>query len=88
MDENAIREIIRSEVLNMLGNSYNIPYDVQKAFENRLTTGVLVSSGKSVASETQAVNEGGVATYSVPKLNDGFTQMTLGGITIYIPYYT
>lgn len=45
---------------------------------------VIATSAKTAASETQAVNEGGVATYNVAKAPDGF--ISIAGYNI--PYYT
>lgn len=88
MTPEEIKQLIRDEILNTLGVYSNIPLEVQKALELRLTANNITSSAKTVASETQAVAEGGAASYNVPKLIDGFVQTTINGATIYIPYYT
>lgn len=88
MTPEQIQQIVDARILEILGDYSKIPLQVQKALELRLTANNITSSAKSVASETQAVNEGGVATYNVPKLIDGFVQTTINGATIYIPYYT
>ena len=83
-------EILEQQVKNLSAFS-TIPYDVEKAFRDRLkisTYASLGSSVKTVASETQGVNEGGAASYNVPKIFDGYRQMTDGGNVYYFPYYT
>lgn len=77
--------------LNKLRNTTTIPYEVEQAFRFRL--GIdnftqLDASSKTTASETQAVNEAGASSYNVAKPMDGFKQVTIGGSTLYIPYYT
>lgn len=76
--------------MNLLYSSATIPYDVENAFIDRLDLDNIVSqnSSKTAASETQAVNEGGVATYNVAKPMDGFEQRTVNGQVRYYPYYT
>lgn len=82
-----IKKIVNEEILNVLGVYSNVPYQVQKALELRLSTNALTTSAKTVASETQAVDEGGTDTYDVPKIHSGFVQTSINGTTIYIPYY-
>lgn len=77
--------------LDNLNAFATIPYDTEKAFKDRLKLSEysrLAASTKTAASETQSVNEGGAATYSVAKPMDGFRQVLIGSSTIYIPYYT
>lgn len=77
--------------LNKLRNSTTIPFEVEQAFRFKLGISELTSlnaSSKTAASETQSVNEAGVGSYSVAKPMDGFKQVTIGGSTLYIPYYT
>lgn len=66
-----------------------IPFDVSEAIKARLTSSlVTTTSSKTVASETQAVNEGGMATYNVAKPMDGFEEGFKDGQLRYYPYYT
>jgi len=88
MNEERIKEIVEQVILERLGDYSKIPLSVQKAFELRLTANNISSSSKTVASETQAVNEAGASSYNVPALHDGFVQTIVNGVTIYIPYYT
>lgn len=53
-------------------------------FKATLSRSVVTSNAKTAASETQAVDEGGAATYNVAKPMDGF--VTIGGYNI--PYYS
>lgn len=53
-------------------------------FKQVLDRSVVTSSGKTIASETQAVDEGGSATYNVQKVPDLY--ITIGGYII--PAYT
>jgi hypothetical protein len=76
--------------INLLYSSATIPYDVENAFIDRLDLDNIVSqnSSKLASTETQAVNEGGSATYNVAKPMDGFEQRTVNGQIRYYPYYT
>lgn len=78
------------EELDKLKANATIPYEVEQAFRTRLnidTFTSLIASSKTAASETQLVNESGTQSYDVAKPMDGFRQVTIGGATIYIPYY-
>ena len=91
MEELKNRIQILEEEIKMLKASTTIPYEVDTAFRERFKIGDLAklsASTKTVASETQAVNEAGAASYNVPKINDGFVETTVGGTIIYLPYYT
>jgi len=59
-----------------LQSSSTIPFSIDAAFADRFSLGGVPSS-KTAASETQAVNEAGSATYSVSKPMDGF--IVVGG---------
>jgi hypothetical protein len=74
--------------LDMLRSSATLPYDVEQAFKARIITEFLNPSTKTAASETQAVDEGGSATYDVAKPMDGFEERIVDGQTRYYPYYT
>ena len=77
--------------MNALKASTTIPIDVDGAFRDRLgilNLALLAESTKNPSTETQAVAEGGVASYSVAKPVDGFREFVVGGSVLYIPYYT
>ena len=81
-------EELKQEVQS-LRSSTTIRYDVDGAIRERfkdLFNPVGVSL-KGVNTEDQAVDEGGSATYNVLKEPDGFLEITISGITYYIPYY-
>ena len=76
-----------------LKNKTSIPFEIDSAFRDRFeldtfSTNILQTSAKTLASETRAVDEGGTATYNVPKLHDGFIETTINGVIFYIPYYS
>ena len=73
-----------TEQMKRLGDSTSIPFSVEKAFRNRL--GVLHPVWEIVydysgiaANNTQAVNEGGMASYNVLAAPDGYLFITLPG---------
>lgn len=76
--------------LDKLNASTTMPYDVAVAikarFEQDFPQGD--SSSKTAASETQAVDEGGISSYNVARPMDGFIELTFNGVTYNIPYYT
>ncbi len=74
------------DFINSLGSVGTIPFEIESSFKARL--GSLSVSSKTAASETQAVNEGGAAQYSVCKAPDGFKQAILDGQLVYIPFFT
>ena len=70
--------------------STTIPLNIDNAFRDRFKISEFVqlsATVKTAGSETQAVNEGGVATYSVAKPMDGFEERVVGGVARYYPYY-
>ena len=73
--------------VDLLKSSATFPYDVENAIKDRISTNVFDQSTKTAASETQAVNEGGLATYSVAKPMGGFDQRLVDGVVRYYPYY-
>ena len=76
--------------VRLLEASSTIPLPVDRAFRDRFKIDdftTLAATTKTVGSETQAVNEAGAASYDVPKIMDGLVETTLGGVTIYLPYY-
>lgn len=83
-------DLLQAE-LNKLRNTTTIPFDVEQSFRTRLKINELARlapSAKNPSTETQIVNEAGIATYSVSKPPDGFREFVVGGSTLYIPYYT
>ena len=88
MTEDQIKVLIASEISRILGDTSNVPLEVQRALETRLAGISLVASSKTAASGTQAVNEGGASSYSVSKNMNGFVETRINGVTIYIPYFT
>lgn len=73
----------------LLESSNTIPLNIHQAFTSRFAKALnIVTSAKSSTSENQAVNEGGVATYSVMTTPDGFLQITIGETIYYIPIFT
>ena len=70
--------------------SHSIPLNVDQAFRARFSviSTTIATSAKGATTENQAVNEGGVATYSVLKPPDAFVQVIVSGTTYYIPVFT
>lgn len=87
MSEEQVRALIRQEIIRVLGDVSNVPLEVQNALTIRLPSPIN-SSTKSATSENQAVDEGGSALYSVMKPPDAFAETSVGGTTVYIPYFT
>ncbi len=74
-----------------LESSHSIPLKIDQAFRARLiknSGSLLTTSSKSAGSENQGVNEGGVLTYSVLGPPDKYLEITVSGVTNYIPAYT
>lgn len=74
-------------VVELMRSSATYPYDMEQALTDRLNPVTFTPSTKTAASETQAVNEGGVATYNVAKPADGFEERVVDGVIRYFPYY-
>jgi len=74
-----------------LESSNSIPLDIQQSFTDRFLKNLLLSSSKTVASETnsRSVNESGSSSYTITGAApmDGFKLYNDGGTPIYIPYY-
>lgn len=90
MNELELRVKKLEESMAKLSAFSTIPFDTEKAFKTRLGISdipVIVSSSKSATSENQAVNEAGASSYNVLKAPDAFAQVTINGVTIYIPYF-
>lgn len=76
------------KIVNELMSAHTFPREVENAIRGRISSLQTATSTKTVASETQAVNEGGAGTYNVPSLFDGFYERTLdNGTIVYTPYY-
>ncbi len=75
-----ISEVV--EFINKLGNVGEVPLDVGNALAARILKG----STKTAASATRAVNEGGVAQYSVMYPPTGFIEANLNGKVVNVPY--
>lgn len=77
--------------VKLLEASATIPKHVEDAFRERLrleTFTPLESSAKSATSESQTVNEAGIATYAVLKNPDGWEQRVINGTVKYYPFWT
>ena len=70
--------------VNALGNSSAIPFNVQKAFENRLHLPAFpifkVDTDYDTAQVFKSVNEGGSATYSVANTADEVLTIFVEGL--------
>ena len=67
-----------------------IPFDVNKALEDRLNLDVgdeVTESATSTGANIKAVDEAGVATYSVLPTPDKYLQVTIDGTVYDIPAY-
>jgi len=73
------------DYINLFKAGHSIPLEIDQAFKARLGGSLSVSTHSG---ETQAVNEGGVATYSVMATSNGFVETNVGGNIFYLPYYT
>ena len=71
------------DFMKKMHNNAEIPFDVGEAIKLRVGSLKDVST-KTAASETQSVDEAGVATYDVATPPDGFYITTDGK---YIPFY-
>ena len=76
------------DFIQKLKSSTTVPFEVEGALRERLNPVSFTTSTKTTASETQAVNEGGMASYDVAKPADAFVELTWNNTRIYIPYYT
>lgn len=73
-------------VIKSLTNNTTIPLEFSNAMEARIGLNINTST-VTLASETQAVNESGSASYNVPKLMTGLIRITKNGRNYDIPYY-
>lgn len=83
--ENRIIELER--IIKSLGSSTTIPKSIGDAFTVRLKPVSGDTSSTSTAPYIQAVNEAGVATYSVAKPMAGFVTIVVNGNSRIVPYY-
>jgi len=87
--KNRIEELERK--FKALEAGGTLPKPVEDAIRERLRIDIIsatTTSSKSTSSENQAVNEAGIATYSVLKTPDIFLQVTISGTIYYIPAFT
>lgn len=83
--ERKIEELTRR--LDSLNSNTTIPYQVGEAFKDRLGVVSGDSNATSASTHTQAVNEGGLASYSVAKPMAGFITIVVNGNSRAVPYY-
>lgn len=76
--------------IKSLESSTTIPFNIDRSFYERFKLVEFVKlkpSTKTVASETQTVDEGGSASYGVLKKPDGFEEREVGGVNRYYAYW-
>lgn len=84
--ENLVEQLVNH--IDSLESVATFPREVQTAIEGRVGGFRTSTSNKTTASESQSVNEGGSASYSVQKVADGYRAHVIeGGVTVYIPIY-
>ena len=87
MDENLKKRIEKLEnFIESLQASHKIPLSVDQAFRARFVAKEV--SVSTHTGETQAVDEGGVATFSVMTTADAFLEVSINGTIYYIPVFT
>lgn len=89
MNEEQARAMIREELIKLIGNAYSAPIEFLQTIDviaRKQGFAKSVSSNKTVGSVTQAVAEGGLASYNVCKVPDGF--FLIEGTNKNIPYWT
>lgn len=77
--------------LKLLEAGATLPKAVEDAIRERLRIDIISAistSGKSSVSESQAVDEAGVATYNVLKNPDAYLQVVINGTTYYLSAWT
>lgn len=80
-----LKNEIKQEIMNDLGNFSAIPLNVEQALSKRLGLETVPTTGTSVvdvATFTQTVDEAGAGTYDVAKVMTGFTSLILPNGTI------
>lgn len=75
------------EQLNSLSSSSTIPFEIGEAFKDRIGGSEVIPSSKTVASETQTINEGGIAIVTALDVPDSFGSVLVNGAIKYIPLY-
>lgn len=75
-------ELLQNQVndLRLVIEDLQRPNLITPEFKQVLDRTVVASSGKTLASETQAVNEAGSGTYNVPTIGNGF--ISIGGYNL------
>jgi hypothetical protein len=75
--------------IDALKSSTTIPLEIATAIKARLEQDFVAGDSSSVGAgtHTQAVNEAGVASYSVAKPMTGFIEILFNGVTYNVPYY-
>lgn len=89
LTEEQVRNIIREEIQRVIGSAQATPIEMLQLIDvgaEKAGYTKTASSVKTVASATQAVNEGGLATYNVAKIPDGF--FLVEGTNYNVPYFT
>lgn len=89
LTEEQVRAIIKEEIQRVIGSAQGTPIEMLQLINVGAEKAGYVkigSSVKTVASVTQAVNEGGVASYNVAKIPSGF--FLIVGTNYNIPYFT
>lgn len=77
--------------VQQLKASSSIPLNVDQAFRKRFGLDLLTNltlSTKVATSENKTVDEAGSATYGVMNKPDGFVQVTVNNVLVFIPYFT
>ncbi len=70
-------------VIRSLGDTGSVPLEIGNALAGR----IIKASSKLASSEQQAVNEGGVAQYTVCKGPDGFFVVNVEGVLRNVAYF-
>jgi hypothetical protein len=70
-----------------LERSSSIPIEIDQSFKERFNQ-LRLEQTKTVASETQAVNEAGSASYNVSNPPDAFLKVIIDAKVYYVPVFT
>lgn len=89
MNPEMLSEVLETQKqFDLLTSASTIPHEVEQAFRARLRgLSDLVVSPKGATSESQTVQENGIATYGVLKNPDLFLQVIVGGVVHYVPAF-
>lgn len=88
MTEEQIRQIIRDEIIKVLGMSSQIPLPIDQALRERFIKNLLItykSSEITPADRDQTTSAGGGDL--VPQVFTGLIKADFNGVTVYLPYY-